>query len=348
MESNIIDIHHSDKTKLKENYNPNSHIIIEKNLFNCIICYDITLNVYETSCCGSLICHNCKPHLQNDYCPLCKIRTDFKISKIAKRLISNSITECPLCDFTDKYDRIASHFFREHKEYILNSKLEQDDKIFNFLSVHFCITFEKKFFMHNHSMLLVSKEKDCVCYAGSVLRYKTCKMVDPNLKETQMKEEYSNTIDEVNQIKPLNDDSLLSVFETSFTNTDNNFSEQLLSPIIKQDESIQNKSSNVTNNKLTEIEELKNMILQRLIYSCSQCKGFFCESCLEGKDIWIPVKVHAHPLNLTTRNTGWGCDGRNCEAGCLSGEWPSYGWARYRCSECDFDLCEKCLIHYRQ
>ncbi len=185
MESNINKKEtQSEKTKTKQTYNPNSHFIIDKNLFHCVICYDISPNVYESSCCGTLVCHNCKSYLQSVFCPVCKLKTDFKISKIAKRFISNSITECPLCDFTDKYDRIASHFFKIHKEYILKSnKLDQDNKLFNFLSVYFCISLEKKFYMHNHTMHLVTKEKDCVCYAGSILRFKNCKLLDDQLSD---------------------------------------------------------------------------------------------------------------------------------------------------------------------
>jgi hypothetical protein len=343
MESNLKDSQQMNKGNKTNIYNPDSYFIIDKNLFQCIICYDISPNLYETNCCGTLVCYNCKPYLQNSNCPVCKIKTDFKISKVAKRIICNSITECPLCGFTDIYDSIASHFFREHKDYILKSeKLEKDKKLFNFLSVYFCISLENKFFMHSHPLHLVSKEKDCVCFAGSLLGYKNCKMLDTLSENFTNKaiEDAKNT-----EVNNLNENLSSLIMYNSNENLNNNFN---LDVSAKAEDDLMQKSSSIKDEKLNESEELKNLIMQKLIYFCSECEGFFCDNCLQGKDIWIPVQVHEHPLNLTKRDNGWHCDGKNLSDGCFNQNICCAGLARYRCEKCDFDLCEKCLMYYME
>ena len=55
---------------------------------------------------------------------------------------------------------------------------------------------------------------------------------------------------------------------------------------------------------------------------------------------------HAHPLRQVNEDNGWACDGRKAEGGCLNkctDFHQSKGWARYRCGNCDYDLCDKCL-----
>lgn len=336
METNSKEIHAIDKRNNDNLYTPNTHFIIDKNLFHCIICYDISPNVYETTCCGTLVCNTCKPYLKNSNCPVCKINTDFKISKVAKRIICNSITECPLCDFTDKYDRIACHVFKQHKENIIKSpKIEEDKKLFNFLSVYFCISLEKKFFSHSHTLQLVSKEKDSVCFAGSILGFKNCKMVDHISKKSD-----SNDINEESK----NNDIKNNLHQNESNLNDENLDDNLH----KSAKIIEDLALNVSKSdkKVSESEEFKNLIMEKLIYFCSECEGYFCENCLEGKDIWIPVKVHDHPLNLSKRDNGWFCDGRSCPDGCFNQNSTTTGLARYRCESCDFDLCEKCLMYY--
>lgn len=49
----------------------------------------------------------------------------------------------------------------------------------------------------------------------------------------------------------------------------------------------------------------------------------------------------------TSRDNGWGCDGRHEEGGCLSGITgfgQSAGINRFCCNPCDFDYCEKCYV----
>ena len=43
----------------------------------------------------------------------------------------------------------------------------------------------------------------------------------------------------------------------------------------------------------------------------------------------------------------WSCDGRRLEHGCYSKEkFFSSHKPRFRCIQCDFDLCDKCIVHY--
>jgi hypothetical protein len=60
------------------------------------------------------------------------------------------------------------------------------------------------------------------------------------------------------------------------------------------------------------------------------------------------VKASCHPHIMTYMTSySWNCDGRRLPSGCYS---VSYGFSsstpRYRCHHCDFDLCDKCVVHY--
>ena len=61
--------------------------------------------------------------------------------------------------------------------------------------------------------------------------------------------------------------------------------------------------------------------------------------------------VHPHKMKHMFSNNifllTWVCDGKNLPRGCYSENFrfPS-SKARYRCVECDFDLCDKCIVHY--
>ena len=47
------------------------------------------------------------------------------------------------------------------------------------------------------------------------------------------------------------------------------------------------------------------------------------------------------------KSMSWRCDGRKLENGCYSREiYFSSDVARFRCRDCDFDLCDKCIVHY--
>jgi len=53
-------------------------------------------------------------------------------------------------------------------------------------------------------------------------------------------------------------------------------------------------------------------------------------------------------LSTTRDNDGWGCDGRFSPGGCrsgITGFHQSKGVDRYRCEQCDYDLCRKCVEH---
>ena len=62
-----------------------------------------------------------------------------------------------------------------------------------------------------------------------------------------------------------------------------------------------------------------------------------------------PTCTKSHPLEVlgTSRDNGWTCSGMTlfpggCKMGC-TGLNQTKGWERWRCSLCDFDLCETCL-----
>lgn len=82
-------------------------------------------------------------------------------------------------------------------------------------------------------------------------------------------------------------------------------------------------------------------------WKCPSCNFDQCRACVE----FYRIKVFCrggHVLKAlgTTRDNGWNCDGRDDPGGCCSGiktgGVQSKGLNRFRCTECDFDLCEAC------
>ena len=66
---------------------------------------------------------------------------------------------------------------------------------------------------------------------------------------------------------------------------------------------------------------------------------------------YYKATVHIHPLKYldTTMDNGWDCDGKNLPNKCLSGisGYPqTKNFKRFRCMQCDYDLCEKCMNYY--
>jgi len=59
-------------------------------------------------------------------------------------------------------------------------------------------------------------------------------------------------------------------------------------------------------------------------------------------------RVSCHPHEMVYMTTlPWNCDGRKLPNGCYSEDYSfNYSVPRYRCNSCDFDLCDKCIVHY--
>ena len=100
-------------------------------------------------------------------------------------------------------------------------------------------------------------------------------------------------------------------------------------------------------------------------FRCTQCDYDLCEKCyykyydknLSNNRVAYLFRnkyiseVHEHPLFFLdiTMDNGWGCDGRKLPGGCLSGITgfnQTIGIKRFRCEQCDFDLCENCMNYY--
>lgn len=85
-------------------------------------------------------------------------------------------------------------------------------------------------------------------------------------------------------------------------------------------------------------------------YRCVQCDFDLCAACiLKYATHLATVSVHAHPLILVTHDNGWACDARKLAGGCRSGITGfdlSKGIERWRCEQCDFDLCNLDIEQY--
>ena len=74
--------------------------------------------------------------------------------------------------------------------------------------------------------------------------------------------------------------------------------------------------------------------------------GFYLKNKIKF-DLNQVCKVSCHPHPLTYMNSfSWTCDGRRFEGGCLSENYHFHSRYRFRCVECDFDLCPYCIIKY--
>jgi len=66
---------------------------------------------------------------------------------------------------------------------------------------------------------------------------------------------------------------------------------------------------------------------------------------------YYKATCHEHPLKYldTTMDNGWACDGRKLPSKCFSGITgfrQTKDIKRFRCIQCDFDLCELCMKNY--
>ena len=58
------------------------------------------------------------------------------------------------------------------------------------------------------------------------------------------------------------------------------------------------------------------------------------------------TSVHPHIMTYMT-SFSWNCDGRKLPHGCYSKDYSfNRDVPRFRCSLCDFDLCDKCVVNY--
>lgn len=83
-----------------------------------------------------------------------------------------------------------------------------------------------------------------------------------------------------------------------------------------------------------------------LRFNCQECDYDLCEGCVGKYAHQSNVTIHPHPLRRIQRDNGWACDGRKLPGGCkkgCTGFLQTWGWQRYQCEGCDYDLCEGCV-----
>ena len=108
-------------------------------------------------------------------------------------------------------------------------------------------------------------------------------------------------------------------------------------------------------------------------FRCMQCDYDLCEKCFNkyydknyiiindesyNRGLYLFQKkylseVHEHPLIFLDKiaENGWACNGKFFPTKCLSGITDFYqtkNIPRFRCEQCDFDLCENCMNYYRK
>ena len=98
--------------------------------------------------------------------------------------------------------------------------------------------------------------------------------------------------------------------------------------------------------KVLEHEKLKDK------YHLDLAMKFIKENKIEKKKIKfemgeiVMTTCHRHEMKFM-RSMTWACDGRDLELGCDYGDRIFRSdVARFRCPQCDFDLCDKCIVRY--
>lgn len=86
-------------------------------------------------------------------------------------------------------------------------------------------------------------------------------------------------------------------------------------------------------------------------YLCKSCNLWFCKVCADKECIKFYSKDHEHPLEFTFIDNNWECYGKKLSDGCRSGN-PLIGKndkkMRYRCADCDYNLCANCMSFYNK
>lgn len=77
-------------------------------------------------------------------------------------------------------------------------------------------------------------------------------------------------------------------------------------------------------------------------FRCKTCDFDYCDKCYALRT-GAKLCTRGHPLVAlgTSKDKGWGCDNASTKEGCLR-ENKTQGVDRYRCEDCDYDLCDLC------
>jgi len=77
-------------------------------------------------------------------------------------------------------------------------------------------------------------------------------------------------------------------------------------------------------------------------FRCKTCDFDYCDKCYALRT-GAKLCTRGHPLVPlgTSKDKGWGCDNASTKEGCLR-ENKTQGVDRYRCEDCDYDLCDLC------
>ena len=75
-------------------------------------------------------------------------------------------------------------------------------------------------------------------------------------------------------------------------------------------------------------------------YRCNQCDFDLCEKCKSKVGVFFRPQLHNHNLyDCTSRKTNWYCN--NCKS-----SYKAHEVGRYRCNQCDYDVCSRCLCNF--
>jgi hypothetical protein len=371
----------NEKITLMEKVSPKSHLIIDKRNLECIICFDFSINILETSCCGVLICIFCSSKIIDKKCFICKKQNYFIESKSLKRLINNSISVCPFCKEELILDEIPIHVKENHidkfEEILLLKNSNSSLKNKFLLKAENELEFEDEENANKNDNLIHDnyfeneneKYLEFIKICFSLFKFDIVKKAHIHEHPLEIKLIKNNTnficffgdkfkIQNCIQRKKEEEIKEEEHKENNLTEINNNNEDKELKINNNNNNENKNENNNENNNENKNKKDNNTTIekfFEKIIYySCDICKYDYCLECFKIKEISFKSKIHKHNLSLSSRKTIWSCDGSKNELKCqtnhnsiryFQGDSPC---VRYRCDICDFDLCEKCLYFYKE
>lgn len=339
----------------------------------CCVCQLIP-NYYsalEEVNCGHLFCSSCLTQWmqKSKKCPFCKsniiTRKVEQENKIIFRYLINLKVKCPNddCSWKGSWKELDIH---NDKVHIKDNKNINENVIFHLGEVY-------KSKIHPDKLKFVGKTLDpwkchCIingnCISGNIneeqipdINHFSCLKCDFNLCEKCMRYYYeSNTNSNLIELSIENKKTEKSIYDLNQLYL-SKVHKHLLKYLGVTDSEwfcdgrkLENKCYSGT----TDIGQNQNIPRFR----CEKCDFDLCLNCMnhyiiKGKKYILNntyiISMHKHPVTyIGVTNDTWHCDGNGLIRNCISGisDYKEREIPRFRCEQCDFDICINCFDYY--
>lgn len=298
-------------TLISPNISTDSHYIIEKSFFSCIECNQLTLNLYEPLCCSKFLCIHCKNKLRKESkCPNCKaLNPKFKYCSMAKKILLSSIINCPLCDYENECVNLIDHLKQQHTIQIYDKQVLKNNKeLFEILLTSYEFEPEKKYYAHNHSVIIKQVSENDKCFL--------CEKRRPN------------------PINPIDTGSSIQFDENKKAKIEQEKIE-IKKDIEEKKEKIDALGKFLVENIIFNCE----ICDKNFCKSCIESTKIYMKSRLHEHDMKLFFGIKPWTCASIKLENKFSSDSYEDKNNLK--EFP-----RYRCKTCDFNLCEECMFEY--